>query len=90
MGVHYGLVKGRLLGEGGVVMKVEFTYHCSSCGELLTAVAQGACPICGSQAVVPLGWYQISIRERKDWLQRIRGLRRKAASPKNEREEKGV
>jgi hypothetical protein len=59
-------------------MKAEFSYHCSSCGELLTQVSHGVCSICGSQAVLPMGWYQLSIRERKDWLQRIRGLRREA------------
>jgi len=59
-------------------MKAEFSYHCSSCGELLARVPHGACPMCGSQAVVPMGWYQLSARERNDWLQRIRGQRRKA------------
>jgi hypothetical protein len=57
-------------------MKADFTYKCSDCGELLTHVTQGACPVCGSHSVLPLGWFEISIRERKDWLQRIRGLRR--------------
>jgi hypothetical protein len=61
-------------------MKVGFSYRCSSCGELLTHVTQGACPVCGSQAVLPLGWFEISPRERKDWLQRIRGLRRGSQS----------
>jgi anaerobic ribonucleoside-triphosphate reductase len=58
-------------------MRADCSYQCNDCGELLTHVTQGACPICGSHAVLPLGWFQISIRERKDWLQRIRGLRRK-------------
>lgn len=58
-------------------MKVGFTYKCSDCGELLTHVTQGACPICGSHSVLPLGWFEISIRERKDWLQRIRGQKKK-------------
>jgi hypothetical protein len=57
-------------------MKAGFTYKCGDCGELLTHVTQGACSICGSHSVLPLGWFEISIRERKDWLQRIRGLRR--------------
>lgn len=58
-------------------MRTDCSYQCNDCGELLTRVIQGACPICGSHAVLPLGWFQISVRERKDWLQRIRGLRRK-------------
>ena len=58
-------------------MRADFSYHCSDCGEILTHVTQGACPICGSHSVLPLGWFQISTRERNDWLQRIRGLRRK-------------
>ena len=62
-------------------MRADFSYHCNDCGELLTQVIQGACPICGSHSVLPLGWFQISIRERKDWLQRIRGLRRKHPDP---------
>ena len=57
-------------------MRADLSYQCNDCGELFTRVVRGACPICGSQAVLPLGWFQISIRERKDWLQRIRGLRK--------------
>lgn len=57
-------------------MRADLSYQCDDCGELFTRVVQGSCPICGSQAVLPLGWFQISIRERKDWLQRIRGLRK--------------
>jgi rRNA maturation endonuclease Nob1 len=58
-------------------MKVEFSYHCTNCKELLPRVSQGMCPICGSQAVLPMGWYQLSVRERSDWLLRIRGQRGK-------------
>jgi hypothetical protein len=61
-------------------MRAEFSFHCGSCGELFAGVTQGACPICGSQSILPLGWFQLSIRERKDWLQRIRGLRKKTRS----------
>lgn len=57
-------------------MRADFSYHCNDCGKLLTHVTQGACPTCGSHSVLPLGWFQISIRERQDWLQRIRGLKR--------------
>jgi len=57
-------------------MRSDFSYRCNACEELLTHVTQGACPICGSHSVLPLGWFHISTRERKDWLQRIRGLRR--------------
>jgi hypothetical protein len=58
-------------------MRTDCSYQCNDCGELLTRVTQGACSVCGSHSVLPIGWFQISIRERKDWLQRIRGLRRK-------------
>jgi len=71
-------------------MRADFSYHCNDCEELLTHVSQGACPICGSHSVLPLGWFQISTRERKDWLQRIRGLRRSpraAGNPPLEAEE---
>jgi hypothetical protein len=61
-------------------MKADFTYKCGDCGELLNHVTQGACSVCGSHSVLPLGWFEISIRERKDWLQRIRGQKRKASS----------
>lgn len=47
-------------------MKADFTYKCDDCEELLTHVTQGACSICGSYSVLPLGWFEISIRERKD------------------------
>lgn len=57
-------------------MKAEFLYHCSNCGEVLLRVSHGTCPICGSQAVLPMGWYQLSVRERSNWLRRIRGWRR--------------
>jgi len=57
-------------------MRADLSYQCDDCGDLFTRVSQGACPICGSHAVLPLGWFQISVRERKDWLQRIRGLRK--------------
>jgi hypothetical protein len=59
------------------MMNTGFSYHCGSCKELIPRVSQGACPICGSQCVIPLGWYQLSVRERSDWLRRIRGQRRK-------------
>ena len=62
---------------GGVEMQAGFSYHCSNCKELIPRVLQGACPTCGSQSVIPLGWYQLSVRERSDWLRRIRGQRRK-------------
>jgi hypothetical protein len=66
------------------MMKAGFSYRCNSCGELLTHVIQGACPVCRSQAVIPLGWFEISLQERKDWLQRIRGLRRGSQSQDNQ------
>ena len=54
-------------------MKGIFTYQCHDCEELVSHVPNGCCPICGSQAVVPLGWYQLSPDERGGWLDRIRG-----------------
>ena len=54
-------------------MKGIFTYQCQDCEASVTHVPNGCCPICGSQAVVPLGWYQLSPDERGGWLDRIRG-----------------
>jgi hypothetical protein len=73
-------------------MKADFAYRCSDCGELLTHVTQGACSVCGSHSVLPLGWFEISLRERQDWLERIHGLRKRSRlrenrlSPQDERQ----
>jgi len=54
-------------------MKGTFTYQCQDCEELLTSAPNGDCPTCGSQTVVPLGWYRLSPEERGSWLDRIHG-----------------
>ena len=54
-------------------LKAGLSYQCQSCQELFERVPQGVCPICGSDAVVTLGWYQVSSAERQDWLTRIHG-----------------
>lgn len=54
-------------------MKAGLSYQCQSCEELVERVPQGVCPICGSDAIVSLGWYQVSADERQDWLTRIHG-----------------
>ncbi len=54
-------------------MKGTFTYQCQDCEELVSHVTNGCCPICGSQAVLSLGWYQLSPDKRGGWLDRIRG-----------------
>jgi hypothetical protein len=61
-------------------MKGDVSYHCGSCQELLSRVSQGVCPVCGSRAVFPIGWYQLSAQERSEWLRRIRGEHRKSPS----------
>ena len=33
----------------------------------------GSCPFCGSQAIVSVGWYQLSEDKRQSWLERIHG-----------------
>lgn len=60
-------------------MNVEFSYHyhCGSCQERIPRAPRGTCPMCGSQFVIPLGWYHLSVQERSDWLRRIRGGQRK-------------
>jgi rRNA maturation endonuclease Nob1 len=62
-------------------MNVEFSYHCGSCKELTPRAPRGTCPTCGSQFVIPLGWYYRSVQERSEWLRRIRGQRRKGQRP---------
>ncbi len=54
-------------------VKEEFSYQCQSCQKLLARLPQGICSICGSDAVVPLGWSQRSTAEHQDWLTRIHG-----------------
>jgi predicted RNA-binding Zn-ribbon protein involved in translation (DUF1610 family) len=53
--------------------KAKFSYYCTSCETRHTSVLQGTCPTCGSQAIVPVGWYRRSPDERKEWFRRIRG-----------------
>ena len=63
-------------------LKEEFSYQCQSCQELLDRLPQGICPICSSDAVVPLGWSQRSTAEHQDWLTRIYGgYKKKSLSP---------
>ena len=58
-------------------LKEEFFYQCQSCQELLDRLPQGICSICGSDAVMPLGWSQRPATERQDWLTRIHGGHKK-------------
>ena len=68
-------------GERVEAEKVRFSYYCTSCETRHKTVSQGMCPTCGSQAVVPVGWYRRSPDERKEWFQRIRGEHRKDPFP---------
>lgn len=61
--------------EGTV--KADWSYQCQSCQEFFERVPQGVCPICGSDAVVSLGWDQVSADERQAWLTRIHGGHKK-------------
>ncbi len=54
-------------------MKGTFTYQCQQCERLFTNAPIGRCSFCGSQAIVSLGWYQLSEDKRKGWLDRIHG-----------------
>ena len=58
------------------VEKARFSYYCTSCETRHKAASQGACPRCGSQAIVPVGWYRRSPDERLEWFQRIQGEQR--------------
>lgn len=51
-------------------------YYCTNCEQQIATLATGVCPLCNSQAVMPVGWDQVSTQERADWFQRIRGGRR--------------
>lgn len=63
-------------------VKTEFSYFCDNCEEQLTVVLRGSCPLCGSQAVFPVGWYKLPADARTEWFQRIRGERwNEQASP---------
>lgn len=54
-------------------MKGTFTYQCQQCEGLFTNAPMGICSFCGSQAIVCLGWYELSADKRKGWLDRIHG-----------------
>ena len=54
-------------------MKGTFTYQCQQCEGLFTNAPMGSCSFCGSQAIVSLGWYELSEDKRKGWLDRIHG-----------------
>ena len=56
-------------------VKTEFSYFCGNCEEQLSVVLRGSCPLCGSQAVFPVGWYKLPAGARNEWFQRIRGER---------------
>ena len=51
------------------------SYHCGNCDGLASHLKQGKCPTCGSQSVVPASWYQLSVEERTEWVERIQGRR---------------
>jgi hypothetical protein len=51
------------------------SYHCGNCDQLASQLARGKCPTCGSTSVVSAGWYQLSVEERTEWLDRINGRR---------------
>ena len=62
-------------------LKTGLSYQCQSCQELIERLPQGVCPTCSSDAVVPLGWSQVSVAERQDWLTRIHGGYKKKSPP---------
>ncbi len=51
------------------------SYHCGNCDGVTPELNHGKCTTCGSTSVVPAGWYQLSVEERTEWLERIRGGR---------------
>ncbi len=55
------------------VMKLGFSYHCGNCDHVATELAKGRCPCCYSSSVIPSSWYQLSVEERTQWLDRIQG-----------------
>lgn len=55
-------------------------YHCGNCERLVESRKLGQCAICGSTSIVPAGWYQLSMPERSEWVERIQG-RRKTSDP---------
>ena len=75
------ILSGWKKGESVEAEKVRFSYYCTSCETRHKTVSQGMCPTCGSQAIVPVGWYRRSPDERKEWFQRIRGEHRKDPFP---------
>jgi len=56
-------------------VKTEFPYFCGDCEKQFSVVSHGSCPLCGSQAVFPAGWYKLPTDARTEWFQRIRGER---------------
>jgi hypothetical protein len=51
------------------------SYHCGNCDGLASHLNRGKCPTCGSTSVVSAGWYQLSVEERTEWIERINGRR---------------
>jgi hypothetical protein len=49
------------------------SFHCGNCECLASSLNGGKCPTCGSTAVVPAAWYQLSVDERSVWKDRIHG-----------------
>ncbi|MBM4257698.1 MAG: hypothetical protein FJ147_17625 [Deltaproteobacteria bacterium] len=68
-------------------------YYCTNCEQKIATLATGVCPLCNSQAVMPVGWGQVSTQERTEWFKRIHGGRRsmptRSSRSKNESQETG-
>jgi len=48
-------------------------YYCTNCEQQIATLATGVCPLCNSQAVMPIGWDRVSTQKRTDWFKRIHG-----------------
>jgi hypothetical protein len=53
-------------------MKLSNAYVCFSCKEVSDGAPHGRCPVCNSDDVFPLGWFEYSEEERSRWFALIR------------------
>ena len=56
-------------------MKLIHAYTCYSCEEVFSGAPGGKCPVCSSDAVYPVGWFERPAEERTRWLGLINGKR---------------
>jgi len=57
------------------VLCVNNSFVCLSCHAVLADCRRGSCYLCGSESVESLGWLLAPVKERQEWLKKVRGKR---------------